>query len=863
MKPVTFLTDLMDDQNRHEEYFGITDDGMVFLKPEYRGSYSYTKEYAQSDNGLSAGSKNAELPKHLAVPDSVNGMLVRSLAPFTFCGNKAIEELTIPKRVTEISECMCRNASNLKRIHNTENIETIGRAAFRSTKLEKANFPSLKTFAGDGAFNACFYLKSAEIGSVASIPAWTFGYCKRLYSVTGGKAVETIGDCAFAKTASLQTLECVTENLESVGNFAFLGTRWTCDWSSLGLPDDAYGKYATEMQINPDDFWKDCAWVECENPLPTLLYQGDSRWANRQIIGGAKTYAYGCLFFSIMHAYCGLHGIATDTVLDLEEIVERVAPDFEFVGEVGYAAGMCEALGMTAETYDNYEAGLQRVYGALADGKYVIVHVPGRPGTKYSASDKKWVMNNLSEIGHTVLLYGVNDRGEFLVADSDGGGDSQLAYSVPYQTFIFPDPRDYLPEITIVSLQPAVTYDRYADIATALTDGAATTENGAVGKYTDEDGLHLVLLDDLTPSASIAINKTCTLHLNGHTIRFGMGNRLDVTATGVVIDGTVPGSAIAKDRVTSSEEKSEFVVYVTGGDLVIRGGTYSVTNFTSTSNPTKNAIPLATSVGEKIELYGCKIIASGLGATGADGGQLDYLTADGCVFDVSSESGRSKGVVTFENSTFKDCVINVKCESPESSSTQVYGIHGTEGKSLTVENCNVTVECIPGTYNSIPAAIYTATNAGTKITIKGGCYKSTEHGLYTAGTITIDGGSFEGCSCGVKIAAGEIKAKNATFRTIKGLGAYSHSGTVTAACEVAGTAAFHKCLFESDYDVTVPAGISAPTSGAVVNLCHSEFGAFESDLSAGEGTTINVGTGVDFDTFSGAGTVTSTGKCYS
>lgn len=854
MKPVTFITDLMDEQNRHEECFGITDEGMVFLKPEYRGAYSYTKEYAMSDNGQDAGSKNAELPKQLAIPVSVNGVRVRSLAPFMFCGNSAIEELTIPKHITEISECMCQNAENLKHIFNTEGVEVIGRAAFKGTKLEKADFPSLKTLAGDSIFYKCWHLKSAEIGSVTTIPSKTFGYCTRLSYVTGGERVTAIADRAFFDTFSLKTLDCLTQNVTSIGDFAFLSSGLTFNWNSLASV--TYGKYATENQINPDDFWKDCTWVECENPLPTHLFQVDPQWANEPVIGSGnkKQYQDGCLFFSIMHAYCGLHNITATTVDELENIVTAVAPNFEYFGAVDKAADMCKSLGMVVETYEHYngadtdahgKSGLQHIYDALAAGKYVIAYMNGSVTMK--KVNGEWA-EQFSEVGHTVLLYGVNDKGEFLVANSDGGGDDKIAHIAPYQNFFFPDPRGTdVPEIVIVSKPTTVTYDRYKDIATALTDGSATTENGAVGKYTDADGLHLVLLEDvLSLNATININKTCTLHLNGHTISFGAGKQLSVSAANVVIDGTVPGSAIKKDGVVSSA--AEKLVVASGDNLTVRGGTYSVINASG-----KAALPISTGANKAITIDGCKIIASGLGTTQAMGVEADFVTMDGCVIDISSENAGSTGVKFWAQSTIKDCTVRAGSTSP----AMVLGIACQTTSTVAINNCDVTVNGVLGGsigYSNVTAV---STYGGGKNIIKGGFYKSPASCVVGGASVEIDEGSFEAAVVGCATSGTEFKAKNATFRIIEG-------GSPEAACLVnSANATFYNCSFESDYDATVPTGVSAKASGAVVNISDCEFGAFESDLSAVSGATINVGSGVDFNTVSGAGTVNGTGVSYS
>lgn len=103
---------------------------MAALSPEYRGACASNRSnytYAISDNGLNvAGSKNVELPKHLIIPDIINEKAVCKLAPAIFYGNLAIESVTLPITINEISERCFDGCHNLKNVYNTENIKTIG-----------------------------------------------------------------------------------------------------------------------------------------------------------------------------------------------------------------------------------------------------------------------------------------------------------------------------------------------------------------------------------------------------------------------------------------------------------------------------------------------------------------------------------------------------------------------------------------------------------------------------------------------------------------------------------------------------------------------------------------------------------------
>ena len=79
---------------------------------------------------------------------------------------------------------------------------------------------------------------------------------------------------------------------------------------------------------------------------------------------------------------------------------------------------------LKVERYATYDQSvLQTLYDALAAGKYALIGLCGQ-----SVS-----------LGHAVTAYGVNDKGEFLLADSVARGkdDSSepIKYSLPYHKF--------------------------------------------------------------------------------------------------------------------------------------------------------------------------------------------------------------------------------------------------------------------------------------------------------------------------------------------------------------------------------------------------------------------------------------------
>lgn len=297
----------MEDQDIHAKYFNITDDGVLSLKPEYRGACptmrsTYTD--AISDNGLdAAGSMNTLLPEILYVPQVVDEIAVTRLTDGIFMYNEYIEAVVLPEYATEIPSRFCDNAHRLQRLYNTEHIETIGNAAFQYTHLLKAEFPNLQRM-DEFALNACPFLVYADIGNVTSIPKNAFCGCMVLSRIKDGANVTTVGMNAFNLCYRLNSVEFLP-NLTSIGDNAFLRCRLRFDWASL--ENCTFGNKATALQLNPTDIWSACNVTPVENPVPTLLSQGDMRWREKQMGTSGYAYSEGCTFFTAMHIYCALH----------------------------------------------------------------------------------------------------------------------------------------------------------------------------------------------------------------------------------------------------------------------------------------------------------------------------------------------------------------------------------------------------------------------------------------------------------------------------------------------------------------------------------------------------------------------------
>lgn len=395
-----FLTD-QDLFPADEKYFDISDDGMIYLKPEYRGrsvsGAASSVPYSISDLGEgNDGSKNAELPEHIIIPDAVGEIPVLSLANGMFMGNMAVKYVTIPSAVKEIPRNFCRQAHNLRGVYGTENIEVINQAAFNTSGITKAVFPNLKSdgLVGNSQFRVCPMLLFADLGNkVTSIPKTAFATCDRMHTLRAD-SVTTVGEQGLLYTKRLKTPAFVP-NLTSVGTQGFYTSRANCSWAS---------------EHNQTDWWSGCTPVECNTPLRSTFNQYDPRWEkeyinnNREMLGDREM---------VWNAGCNL----TSAAMIYSALAERdISSPAEFVAAVGAvdpslldlrpttnstAKAYFEAVGFTVEVVDGEMTAekLQKIYDALASGKLVHYHITG----------------------HAIALHGINANGEVLVADPIDG----------------------------------------------------------------------------------------------------------------------------------------------------------------------------------------------------------------------------------------------------------------------------------------------------------------------------------------------------------------------------------------------------------------------------------------------------------
>lgn len=278
--------------NRHAKYFTITEDGVLSLKPEYRGAcygaiefvrgmdvtngyfyvdklgpgsilyqcvrtssssavaaegypqsleqtYYFTRvsnyENKVSDNGAGmAGSKSYELPTLLYVPEMVGSITSTALEPMAFDHNQAIKEIVLPSTVASIPEQCFFGCQQLVNVHNTDHITSIGMLSFsRCVAIKRIFLPSLE-YAEEQAFRSCVLLEYAHIGKVTELSDNLFRGCYELKKIEHDSSckVTGVGKGACTATYKLRDADFIKDvTFMDIGAFFKSGINY--DWGSL------------------------------------------------------------------------------------------------------------------------------------------------------------------------------------------------------------------------------------------------------------------------------------------------------------------------------------------------------------------------------------------------------------------------------------------------------------------------------------------------------------------------------------------------------------------------------------------------------------------------------------------------------
>ena len=453
--------------NVHQDYFEflkengelvLNENGkpMLALKKEYRGEKSDNYPASEGDG------TELELPEMLIIPEIFDNTTVEVLAPGMFANNKRIKGITLPSEVKAIPEAFCLKAANFRILMGTENIRSIGYAAFYSTRIKNALFPNLTEWqekemvlGGEErkvgrTFLNCAYLEVIDIGKVTTIPGQAFSNCALLRKVIRNiDEVETvtfkIGYMAFTSTYYLRELPLLeyATNVEA-NAFFYSGIRAESLPEGSGIAGNAFP--ITENE----ESWAALKPTQCQNRLITKLSQLNPAWAKESFLQGEPaeanehTYSKSCAFFATMHIHSAISGKYYHHPCEfVQELKDRGLSQYVHTdgwpGDITQVPKMFEDLGYRTEicgkhtdlTIEDY----QKLADALADGAYIYTQVS---------------ISNDIDYGHAAVIYGITGAGEVCVLDSnvlfegyrDYGFEPNTdiyTYTIPFTNIVGPE----------------------------------------------------------------------------------------------------------------------------------------------------------------------------------------------------------------------------------------------------------------------------------------------------------------------------------------------------------------------------------------------------------------------------------------
>ena len=159
----------------------------------------------------------------LKIPESIDGVTVRAIAPGAFRGYERLTSVEIPPSVVSIGEDAFRDCAQLSSVLIPASVKEIGRYAFVGTGELKVKIQNGVTEIWTGAFCACHGLVSVDIPpSVKRIGPYAFAYCEGLKSFEIPSTVSIIDQYAFTSCTGLESLR-IPRTVERVGEGAFKG----------------------------------------------------------------------------------------------------------------------------------------------------------------------------------------------------------------------------------------------------------------------------------------------------------------------------------------------------------------------------------------------------------------------------------------------------------------------------------------------------------------------------------------------------------------------------------------------------------------------------------------------------------------
>ena len=344
---------------------------------------------------------------------------------------------------------------------------------------------------------------------------------------------------------------------------------------------------------------------------------------------------------------------------------------------------------------------------------------------------------------------------------------------------------------TTDQLQSKHKFDYYSTFRGAIADANANTigvnadatkDSATAGVYTENGETFVVLLKDTTETSEVTVTADMTINLGGNILNFdsntGITNTKDTQNT-INIDGRLKNSTITSNIHS---------VYWKSGNININGGIYISTDESDTiaSIRVENATGIIenctisstseskTAVGMYFKGSTGTVKNTNISTKNKDGkSQSVYFsesstgTIENCTISATSENNSVDGIVFASTGTVH--TVKNSSVSAKTKDGKAKGIAFNSGTTGIIENCTITAHANyasdGSTYTAIGLGLYGGVNS--TIDVKNCNISGIHSGIQTAGSLNVDGGTYEGYGHGgfYFTGAGTTSyVKNATIR---------------------------------------------------------------------------------------------------
>lgn len=265
----------------------ITNDHTLYAKWKYQYEYTISNNEATITKFVGYAKKNNNYVTDIAIPESINGYVVRHIGQKAFYSSQLLTSVKLPNTILTIDDDAFHFCRALKIINVPEGVTKIGKMAFRycDENLTNIHVPESVDFIGDRAFHHCDKLNNISVAennknyssqngilfdkskqtlihyprtkseisysiptTVTTIANSAFECNDTLTKITIPDSVETIGSCAFERCIKIKSFK-LGSGVKKINSRAF----WSCDNLTnieLGENIDYIGSQAFTWCIN-------------------------------------------------------------------------------------------------------------------------------------------------------------------------------------------------------------------------------------------------------------------------------------------------------------------------------------------------------------------------------------------------------------------------------------------------------------------------------------------------------------------------------------------------------------------------------------------------------------------------------------